>query len=316
MVSGVPAEAESAGRPTAARPDLLGPQPAGIRDASTTVLLRDTPGGLETYLMVRSSRLAVFAGMTVFPGGSVDPGDRFAAVSASPQDTEKAPAPTDALWRGPDPAGWPLTAEPELSRALMVAAVRETFEEVGVLLAEPARRAGRFPSAAELEADRALLEAGQVTLPGLLRSRELVIRTDLLRPWTHWITPEVEKRRFDTRFFVAELPAGQDVQQPSGEAVRALWARPADALATVRRGELGMLPPTASTLLDLSRYRTVAEVFAAAVGRTIRPVRPRFVRDESGGRLMVAPEDLALLPAGFDNAFVAELMDAIARRSE
>jgi 8-oxo-dGTP pyrophosphatase MutT (NUDIX family) len=300
MVPGVPAEAGSAEQPRA----------AGLRDASTTVLLRDAPGGLEAYLMVRSSRLAAFAGMTVFPGGSVDEGDfpSAAALLVSP-DGSTAP-----LWRGPDPAEWPLTADSELSGALVVAAVRETFEEIGVLLASPADEAGGFPSDAELAADRALLEAGQVTLPGVLRSRGLVIRTDLITPWTHWITPEAEKRRFDTRFFVAELPAGQDVQEPSGEAVHALWARPEEALATVKRGELGMLPPTASTLLSLVPFGTVAEVFEAAANRIIRPIRPSYVVVDGVGRLRLPPADAELVPAEVDDEFIAELMAAISRR--
>jgi 8-oxo-dGTP pyrophosphatase MutT (NUDIX family) len=282
MVPGVPAEA---------------PQAATPRNASTTVLLRDAPGGLEAYLLVRSSRLAAFAGMTVFPGGSVDPGDSH---------------PDEPLWQGPDPASWPLSADPDLSRALAVAAVRETFEEIGVLLAQPAEFGGAFPTVAELAADRELLETGQVTLPGLLRSRGLVISTELLRPWAHWITPVVEKRRFDTRFFVAELPFEQEVREPSGEAVRGLWARPTDALETVRRGELGMLPPTASMLLDISQYATVAEVFAASVDKAIRPVQPQFVK---GTGLTLPPEAADLVPPGMNNEFISELFALISRRA-
>lgn len=246
--------------------------------------------------MVRSTRLAAFAGLTVFPGGSVDPGDHVA----------------DGLWRGPDPAEWPLSADPGLSRALVSAAVRETFEEIGVLLAESAAD-GPFPDADERERDRALLEAGESTLPDLLTARGLVIRTDLIRPWTHWITPEAEKRRFDTRFFVAGLPAGQDAQHPSGEAARGLWLRPADALATVERGELGMLPPTASTLMGLVEYETLADVFAAAEHRTIRPIRPVYHSGADGPRLTLPPESRALLPSGVTREFIAGLMAGITR---
>ncbi|EXG79245.1 NUDIX hydrolase [Cryptosporangium arvum] len=266
---------------------------SGVRDAATTVLLRDAPGGLEAYLMVRSTRLSAFAGLTVFPGGSVDPGDHVA----------------DELWRGPDPARWPLSADPGLSRALVTAAVRETFEEIGVLLAEGAS----FPSADELQRDRAALEDHRVTLPELLTARGLVIRTDLIRPWTHWITPEAEKRRFDTRFFVAGLPAGQDAQQPSGEATRGFWQSPAGALAAVERGEFGMLPPTASTLLGLVEFGTLADVFAAAENRTIRPIRPVYRGDAEGPRLTLPPESLELLPPGVTPEFIAGLMSGIAR---
>lgn len=271
-------------------------RPGTLRDAATTVLLRDAPDGIEAYLMVRSTQLAAFAGLTVFPGGSVDPGDHG----------------TDGLRRGPDPAEWPLSAEPGLARALVTAAVRETFEEIGVLLAEPAGDRP-FPDAAELEQDRARLERHEVTLPELLSARDLVIRTDLLRPWTHWITPEAEKRRFDTRFFVAGLPAGQEPGEPSGEATRGLWLRPADALAAVERGELGMLPPTASTLLGLVGHATLADVFAAAGRRPIRPIRPVYHGGADGPRLVLPPEARELLPDGVTPEFVAGLMAGIAR---
>lgn len=291
MVPGVPAEAAGASQPAVR-------YPASPRNAATTALLRDAPGGVEVYLMVRSSQLATFAGLTVFPGGSVDPGDFVAA----------------GLWRGPDPAGWPLTADPDLSLALVCAAVRETFEEVGVLLAEPAA-AGPLPTAAVLASDRARLESGEATLPDVLRASGLVIRTDLLRPWVHWITPEAERRRFDTRFFVAGLPAGQEVAAPSGEAVRALWLRPPDALAAVRRGELGMLPPTASTLLELAPFETVADVFAAAENRTIRPIQPVYQRGDAGRRLALSPDVRELMPAGLTPDFLAILMAAVASNS-
>ncbi|SHN03726.1 NUDIX hydrolase [Cryptosporangium aurantiacum] len=290
MVPGVPAEAADAGRPA------QHPRPPTPRDASTTILLRDAPGGIEAYLLVRSTHLAAFAGLTVFPGGSVDAGDYV----------------REGSWRGPDPAGWPLGAAADLSRALVTAAVRETFEEIGVLLAEPADGQS-FPGAADLAHDRAALEAGEATLPALLDSRGLVLRTDLVRPWTHWITPEAEKRRFDTRFFVAGLPAGQQVQQPSGEATRGLWLRPAEALATVERGELGMLPPTASTLLSLTEFGTLADVFAAAETRTIRPIQPVYQRGEGGPQLTLPSDALELLPAGVTPEFVSGLLAGIAR---
>ena len=278
MVPGVPAE-----------------RPAALRDAATTILLRDAPGGLEAYLMVRSTTLSAFAGLTVFPGGSVDPGDHDA----------------DGLRRGPDPAQWPLSADAALSRALVTAAVRETFEEIGVLLAEPAGNTA-FPGAAELAADREALEAGSVTLPEVLIARNLVIRTDLVRPWAHWVTPEAEKRRFDTRFFVAGLPAGQTVQQPSGEATRGFWLPPAEALAAVERGEFGMLPPTASTLLGIAGFATIADVFAAAGNRIIRPIRPVYRRGPDGPQITLPVEDHELLP-GVTPEFIAGLMAGLAR---
>ncbi len=126
----------------------------------------------------------------------------------------------------------------------------------------------------------------------MLRRRGLTLRADLLRPWAHWITPEVEPRRYDTRFFVAELPAGQRTRDVGGEADQVAWMRPGDAVAQAERGELELLPPTVATLSELAAYRSVGDVFAAAARRTIRPIMPRL-RVGRGG-------DLALLLPGND----------------
>ncbi len=118
-----------------------------------------------------------------------------------------------------------------------------------------------------------------------------MLRADLLRPWAHWITPVQEPRRFDTRFFVAALPTGQLTRDVAGEAERVTWMRPADALAARDRGEVVMVPPTAITLAELAEYHTVAEVLAAAEGRTITPVTPRLVLDGDRIRFLLPGDD-------------------------
>jgi 8-oxo-dGTP pyrophosphatase MutT (NUDIX family) len=224
--------------------------------------------------------MAFAAGMYVFPGGSVDPRDQRVS---------------DAAWGGPPPAAWAglLTADESLTRAIVCAAVRETFEESGVLLAGPdARRVIDDVTADDWEEDRRALLDRTLSLAGLLERRGLVLRADLLRPWAHWITPEVEPRRFDTRFFVAALPVGQRTRDVGGEADLVAWVRPADALAAAERGELGMLPPTAFTLSELATFATVAEVLATGDARDVRPVLPKVVLgDDDEARLLLPHDD-------------------------
>ena len=170
--------------------------PATPRDAATVMLLRPAVGGVEVLMLRRVAAMKFAPGAYVFPGGSVDQAD-YAEVG----------------WHGPDPAefGARLGASAEMARALVCAAVRETFEEAGVLLAgAPGGGPLADPSGPSWEADRAALTAGQATLAELLSRRGLVLRADLLVPWARWITPEGEPRRFDARFFAAALrrPAG------------------------------------------------------------------------------------------------------------
>jgi 8-oxo-dGTP pyrophosphatase MutT (NUDIX family) len=229
------------------------------------------------YLLRRVRAMAAFGGMTVFPGGGVDPAD--VAGEAIP-------------WVGPAPEEWcrPLSAGAALARGLVCAAVRETFEESGVLLAGPGPDEV-VPDTADWEAERRALEARELSLSALFADRGLHLRADLLRPWAHWITPEIEHRRFDTRFFVAALPAGQRARDVAGEADHVAWVRPADALAELARGDRVMVPPTALTLLDLVGYDSVADVLAAAAGRRIEPVMPRLVRGDDGRVQFLVPGD-------------------------
>ncbi|MGZ4663969.1 MAG: NUDIX hydrolase [Frankiaceae bacterium] len=250
------------------------------RHAATVVLLRDAPkGGVEAYLLRRAGSLAFAAGMYVFPGGGVDTED----------------ARTEIRWVGPAPDEWaaPLRADAPLARALVCAAVRETFEESGVLLAGPSPTEVADVSDLGWERERVALEQHKGHLAGLLARRGLMLRADLLRPWAHWVTPEVEPRRYDTRFFVAALPAGQATREVGGEADRAIWLSPKEALARMRRRELTMLPPTAFTLAELSAYPNVVAVVAAAQRRDIAPVLPRLVVTGDEAHLLLPHDDAA-----------------------
>jgi 8-oxo-dGTP pyrophosphatase MutT (NUDIX family) len=254
-------------------------KPAEPRHASTVVLLRDHADGMQAYLLRRTRTMAFAAGMYVFPGGSVDPRDETLS---------------DAAWAGPPQAAWSalLSADEALTKALVCAAVRETFEESGVLLA------GSGPddvvadtTGDDWEADRAALVDHSLSFAAMLDRRGLMLRADLLRPWAHWITPEVEPKRFDTRFFVAALPTGQRTRDVGGEADRVAWVRPADALAAADSGEMGMLPPTAFTLSELGTYPDVAAVLAAGTARDVKPVLPKIVLGDDDEARLLLPHD-------------------------
>jgi 8-oxo-dGTP pyrophosphatase MutT (NUDIX family) len=210
------------------------------RDAATVMLLRQrAPGALEVYLLRRQPTMEFAPGAFVFPGGSVDARD----------------ADEEVAWAGPDAAAWGelLAAPPELARALVCAAVRETFEESGVLLAGPSPEAVVADTTSDdWEADRLALLDRSLSLAGLLRRRRLVLRADLLRPWSRWITPAVEPRRFDARFFAAALPPGQRTRDVGGEAAAVTWLAPGAAIEAGRRDEIALWPPTAVSLAELA----------------------------------------------------------------
>lgn len=237
------------------------------RDAATVVLLRDGVDGLEVYLLRRRPTMAFAAGMHVFPGGAVDPRDGEGGVP----------------WAGPPPAVWAeaFSCDTKLAAALVCAAVRETFEESGILLA--AHHDGTLvtdTTGADWERDRLALIDGTLALSDFLRSRALLLRADLLRPFAHWITPEWQPRRFDTRFFLAELPAGQQTRDVGGEADRVTWLSTAWAYDAFRSGTLPLLNATASTLRDLAVHANVSS--AMSVPRRVRTIRSRAVQDRGG----------------------------------
>lgn len=252
--------------------------PVEPRHASTVVLLRDSADGasVEAYLLRRQKTMAFAAGMYVFPGGAVDPRDEGLPASS---------------WVGPPPEVWArlLTADTRLATALVCAAVRETFEESGVLLAgSSADDVVADITADDWEADRLALLDRSLSLAELLDRRGLVLRADLLRPWAHWITPEVEPRRYDTRFFVAALPTGQRTRDVGGEADRVAWMHPRAALDGYEAGEIGLMPPTAFTLMEMTAYAGVADVIAAGDARDVQPVLPKIIlTDDDEARILL-----------------------------
>lgn len=234
------------------------------RDAATVAILRDGPRGRETFLIRRRATMAFAAGMYVFPGGGIQPSD-FAQVP----------------WIGPDSRTWAerLSCPEGLARALVVGAVREVFEETGLLLASQDQDQDGtvvLGETGDMAAARKSLESQEITLAAFLRAHSLCLRADLLSAWAHWITPAFQPRRFDTRFFAAMLPAGQSVGDLATESDSGEWVRIEQALADARTGTMEMMRPTRHTLRQLLAVgdRPVAEV---AAGRTITSVEPRLV---------------------------------------
>ena len=247
------------------------------RPAATVVLLRDTNPGIEVYLLNRRTSMAFAGGMQAFPGGAVDPRD------------------ADDLglgWLGSPPAAWAarLGTSVPLARGFVCAAIRETFEESGVLLASAPDGSPISPAGPAWERDRHALVERRLALSELLELRGLRVRSDLLRPWAHWVTPRFEPRRYDTWFFLAALPAGQQARDVSGEAERAFWTSPGEAISAAAAGQAAMLPPTWAVLDELTDYSTTADALAASAARVIESVTPGWV-EVDGEISVVLPGD-------------------------
>ena len=242
--------------------------PAEPRDAATVVLLRDGVGEPEVYLLRRQTSMAFAGGMWVFPGGGVDPRDF---------DDELVDR---GLWAGPSPAEWArrLDCDEPMARALVCAAVRETFEESGVLLAGPTAEAVVADTTGEeWEAQRVALETRELSLTTFLEDRSLVLRTDLLGAWSGWLTPVFEPRRYRTWFFVARLPEGQTARDVSTESSSVAWLPAGEAVRQVEEGEIFMLPPTWLTCLEVAQHGHPDDVLDEARGRTIDMFIPEVV---------------------------------------
>ncbi|WP_405919903.1 NUDIX hydrolase [Streptomyces longwoodensis] len=244
-------------------------EPVVPRRAATVMLLKDTGEGPVVHMLRRRATMAFAAGAYAYPGGGVDPRDDDHHVG----------------WAGPTRAWWAerLGVDEAAAQAIVCAAVRETYEEAGVLLAGPtAETVVGDTTGPDWEADRAALVARELSFAQFLERRGLVLRSDLLGAWTRWITPEFESRRYDTWFFVAALPEGQRTRNASTEADRTVWIRPAEAAASYDRGELVMMPPTIATLRQLAPYGSAAEALAVAPARDLTPVlaRARLEGDE------------------------------------
>lgn len=252
-----------------------------IKDASTVIVLREGDAGLQTFMLCRHQQSGFMGGAHVFPGGKVDASDSDTGwkqrVDRSPEEITERLGETDVN-RG---------------LGLLVAGVRETFEEAGVLLASTTE-------GADLEAARQQLHGGASFLE-LADALDMKIDAMALAPYARWITPKIESRRFDTRFYVAVIPEGQTATHDGSETTSAVWLSPAGAIEDMHAGKIKLAPPTVRTLRWLADFDDIDSVVADALSRKPPLVRPRLVTGNAGWFLALPgdpehPEDDAVLP--------------------
>jgi 8-oxo-dGTP pyrophosphatase MutT (NUDIX family) len=273
--------------------------PANPRPAATVVVLRDSPSGPEVFMVRRHEGTAFMGGAHVFPGGRVDAADhdasdawcdgiddvRMESVRLTPSAAESAPADAaaDAV-------------------AYHVAAARELFEEAGVLLARAA--GGDFVSLAgaadrdRVKAARTAVHGGSTTLRGLVQREGLRLALDALVLFAHWVTPPIDTRQFDTRFFMARVPPLQTPAHDDTETTHSAWMRPADAIVESAQGSIVLPPPTYTTLRELERFASVEAALAWARRRRIVRRMPHLLEDESRRMLLLPGDPLHPDPAG------------------
>jgi 8-oxo-dGTP pyrophosphatase MutT (NUDIX family) len=251
------------------------------RPASTVVLLRPSPARFDVFLVRRHDNVAFMGGAHVFPGGRVDAADRLDQAEPLCDGVTGALARMDGV-PVPEAIGH------------HVAGIRELFEEAGVLLA---RRTGghiigfRDPvEKARFTAYRGALASGSVTLRALAESERLRLALDELSLFAHWRTPQIETKRFDTRFFVAVLPEGQEPVHDDSETTDSAWLDPADALVRCRRDDIMLPPPTWTTLQLLAAFTSVDAVTRWARQRPVVCVEPGFLTMD-GRTLLTLPGD-------------------------
>lgn len=230
------------------------------RDAATVILLREATPGFAVFMVRRHKKSGFMGGAHVFPGGTLDEADRADESLSRVEGLSREAA---AQLLGDD--------DPARALGLFVAAIRETFEEAGVLLAEGA-------DAIDRAAARACLHEGG-SFDALVRDEALTLRADHLAPWARWVTPVLERRRYDARFFLARSPAAQEAEHDRIEVTEGEWLRPAEALERWEAGSIQLPPPTLRTLEQLSAFSTIDEAFArAAEVAPPKIVMPHFVQ--------------------------------------
>ena len=251
------------------------------RDAATVMLVRDGAAGVEVFMLRRNLNSAFVGGAYVFPGGAVDDHDRHVdldAVCAGRSDRNAS----ELL--GIDP--------PRGGLAFWVAAIREAFEEAGVLLAYD-RNGGicdwSGPEvAARFAEHRKAVDAGDRRLVDVCVEEGLQLAVDAMHYFSHWITPIGPPRRYDTRFFVARAPEGHTYLHDDRETIANTWIRPVDALAAHRRGEFEIIVPTVRNLDAISRFDTTDDLLSAAAKiETVPAILPRVVQDLDGTRILL-----------------------------
>ncbi|CAN5805853.1 NUDIX hydrolase [soil metagenome] len=259
-----------------------------LREAATVMLVRDAAAGLEVFMVRRNLASDFVGGAHVFPGGAIDPADRHAHLEPCCAGRSDREASTRLGIEAGGLAYW-------------VAAIRECFEEAGVLLAYGADgalvRLDAPVTAERFARHRADVDAGRRRLVEICAEESLRLAVDAMHYFGHWITPEGAHRRYDTRFFVARAPEAQQPLHDDREVIANLWVRPADALAEHRAGRFELILPTIANLEAIGRFQRADDLLAVAEATAEVPtVLPRVVRDRGGLRILLPGDE------GYDDA--------------
>jgi len=280
------------------------PPPVPIRPAATVVLLREQRSRLEVLLTRRSAQLAFMGDLWVFPGGRLDDAD------LAPETAGRVLPAARASCRGRLAAMSGEALEMAMSIGLHVAGCRETFEECGVLLAR--RPDGSPCDTAQIERLKAHRQAFAATggaFLQMLQREDLYLDVAQLVYWSHWITPSREGKRYDTRFFAVEVPAGQEASVDRTEATEHAWVTADEAFERSSRGAMKLAPPTLATLQDLrdayARHGSLAALLAGERQRNVPPILPKLV-DVEGKMLVVLPWDPEYPQLGGEACVVAD----------
>ena len=259
------------------------------RPAATLILARDAEGGMEVFMIRRTQSAVFMGGAHVFPGGGVDASDASPELAAHCEGLDDAEASR-------------LLGIEHGALAFYLAAVRECFEEAGLLLAHDVD--GRYADLNDtqhqhvFEKWRESIRAGKATLADLCREHNLRLAAERLAYYSHWITQPGRPRRYDTRFFVAEAPAAQTASHDNSETVDHLWIRPAEALLRHSRGEIQLVFPTIKTLESIAGFDTAAALMQFARSPRKMPIMaPRTASSREGPKLLV-PSDFAYAEVG------------------
>lgn len=243
--------------------------PVEPKPAATVVLLRDDADAIQTLLLKRHRAAGFVPGAYVFPGGRIDEADADEILQQQCEIPQRHNVAAH-YWFG---------------------AVREVFEETGVLLARTGDGAWAPDASSDerMEQWRLKLMANEAFLADVVAGERLRIVLDDVVYFAHWITPLAEPRRYDTRFFAAALPPGRQIRPDEREMVDAVWISPADALDRFEAGRLPMVFPTVRTLQDLAAFSSVQQALDVLRRRDVEPLMPRLVKTSSGVGIVIDP---------------------------
>jgi 8-oxo-dGTP pyrophosphatase MutT (NUDIX family) len=252
-----------------------------LKEAASVILVRPSESGWEIFLARRHQNQNFMAGAHVFPGGKLEEAD-------SEHQLTKYIKSADAFH--PRRLLRDESLPEEKARGIFIAAIRETFEEVGILLG--GKSIGNFVSLNN-EEDlhrfnnyRRQLNASQIKLAQIVQKEEILLFPDVLIPYAHWITPEIEKKRFDTRFFLAKLPTHQSPVDDAIELTESIWITPQKALEMNLRKEIFLMPPTFKIIEELSDFKNIDDLFSEVKTKTIYPILPQL-----DGNILKLPHD-------------------------